>query len=189
MKIDQYKTFLKSLGIDLVGNSIDEDVADVKTKLLERYYKIATKIAGHTTTDCGLDILINKTRAIIFVKTVSPYEEGDFGVIFYRRACDNDMDDAFFKRPLSHKHRIEVFCKPEEVIARCEEIFNSECDVTVGADEYEGWMEFKQWEDTTIPPIGEEGINALLGQLYERSQRPAQDAAANVDEYTDEVNG
>lgn len=168
MTINQYKALLESLDIKLdefEGGTIDADVADIKAELLKRYYKTALKVSGHTNCNCSLEILTDKIRAFIFVKTVRPYKEGDFGVIHYRRACDDDMDDVFFEYPLSHRHRIEVFCKPEEVVAKCEEILNSECDVIVGPDEYKGWMEFKKWEDTIEPPIGEEGIQELLNQL------------------------
>lgn len=166
MTINQYKALLESLDIEFDesdGSTIDADVADIKAELLKRYYKTALKISGHTNCGCSLEILTDKIRAFIFTKTVYPYYNGDVGVIHYRRVCNDDMDGIFFGYPLLN--RITIVCKPEEVVSKCEEIFNSECDITVGPDEYQGWIEFKKWEDTINPPVGEEGIQELLNQL------------------------
>ena len=73
------------------------------------------------------------------------------------------MDDIFFEYPLLS--RITIVCKPEEVVDKCDEIFNNECGVVAGSNEYQEWLEFKRWSDTVKPATNAADLQELLGQL------------------------
>jgi hypothetical protein len=164
MTTGQYKLFLSSLGIksDKCENHISEDIADIKAELLKRYFGIAKKISGHTELNCHLEILTEKIRASIFVKTIRP-QHGDVGVIYYRCSCDDDLDDVFFEYPLATENRIAVVCKPQEIIMKCDEIFNSECTVVVGLDEYRRWLELHQLLGSISTAVSiQELLNSLV---------------------------